>query len=96
MSPHIDFNESLKLCSDCFILEDYTIVPKLEEIIKLKKLGQEKDIIERIPRFDMFIEQCLKNRMIEPDLDSVQTTRINDIRREIEKEIIEVIICQRI
>ena len=63
------------------------VVDKLKEIIKLKLQGKEKDIIQNIVRFDMYIEEFLKDDSEAPREKSHAT--FNSLNKELRKIVLK-------
>ena len=81
--PPISFLETLKR-SDKFI-PSY-IIAKLNNIIKLKAKGKEKDIIQNIVKMDNYIEEFLKDKSEAPSEKSYTT--FNELNKELRKIIL--------
>lgn len=81
--PPINFNKALE-AKNILPLE---IKHKLNEIIKLKKQGKEKELINNIPKFDEYIENFLKKPVTKQEPSEKQT-------KTLEKEILKVLKVQ--
>lgn len=79
--PPISFKETI-LSSSSYI--DKKIVDQLNKIITLKQLGNEKEIIKNIPKFDNYIEAFLKKGTILKTLKRIDIEPLN-------KEIIKIL-----
>ncbi|MBI4452804.1 nucleotidyltransferase domain-containing protein [Candidatus Woesearchaeota archaeon] len=79
--PPIDFNEAL---NESRVLMPKPIFDKLHDIIKLKLIGREKDIVQNIVKMDNYIESFLKDDSEAPT-DKVHATlnMLNDELRKI-------------
>ena len=93
--PSINFDETLKTIMRIQLSGNYDeIVPhwlitKLWKIIELKKMGNEKDIIENIVRIDNYIEDFLKN-----DDDAPKNKRLG-IDRVLDEELRKIILNKK-
>ena len=87
--PPIDFNNTLQLILKYNIplcIVPTKIIGKIEEIIKLKKEGKEKDIVQNIVSIDNYIEEFLKD-----DSDAPENIKSSVMNRELNDEIWKII-----
>ena len=68
---------------------DNSIIHKLKEVIKLKKSGKEKDIIQNIVKIDSYIESFLKDDSEAPREKQLTT------KTELDKELKRIIFREK-
>jgi uncharacterized protein len=84
--PPIIFPDAIQKMQD--IVPD-SIINKLNEIIKLKSSGQEKDIIQNIVKMDNYIESFLKDDKEAPEKIRVDEKALEVINKELRKLVIQ-------